>query len=211
MKPFIPVCLSALILSVACTALAQERPLIHPFYPLKVGHQWTYRSGKDTVVIRVDQEVPIAITRDDLSAKDQRVIGFDLKIATGSREVTERVAVLPDGLYRFQTGGKATKPPLRFFKFEVKSGDFWQVACETSEGKVIRGTFVVGSDTIELMLNGKKQKLETVTITSKDYQVDGQEVSLKYWFARDKGVVKQQSRTGKHETTLELEEFKKAE
>jgi hypothetical protein len=210
MKPFLPISLPALILLLASTALAQDRPLFHVFYPLKVGHQWTYRSGKDTVVIRVDREVPIDITRDDKSAKDQRVIGFDLNVASGKREVTEQVAVLPDGVYRFHTAGKATKPPLRFFKFEVQAGDSWPIACKTDDGKMIRGTFVVGSDTIELTLNGNKEKLVTVTITSKDLQADDQELSLKYWFARDYGVVKQQVRTGKHETTMELEEFKKA-
>jgi hypothetical protein len=221
MKPFLPTCLPTLILALVCTAQAQGPTLFTtPFYPLKVGHQWTYRSGKETVVIRVDKEVridiardekgvPVGITRDDKSAKDQR-IGFNLKITSGPREATEQVAVLDDGVYRFHTGGRATKPPLRFFTFKVQPGDSWPVACKTDEGKAIRGSFVVGTDTIELMLNGKKEKLVTVTITSKDYHVDDMEASLKYWFARDYGMVKQQTRAGKYETTLELEEFKAA-
>ena len=50
--------------------------------------------------------------------------------------------------------------------------------------------------------------LPAATITSKDLRVGDADTFVKYWFSPDIGMVKQQVRTGKHETTLELEEFK---
>jgi len=205
MKRLLLTCLLALVVTFTTAAWAQDERYTHPLYPLQVGHQWTYRSGKETVVIRVEKEVPIDINR---NGKKERVISFTLKIGSGPREVAEQVAVLDDGVYRFSTAGKATTPPVQFLKF---TGNSWPVACKTDDGKVIRGTFVLGADTIPLTINGKQEKLETFTVTSKDFYVDDQEMSIKYWFAKSKfGMVKQHTRTGKHEVTLELEEFKQA-
>lgn len=204
MKRILLACLLALVVTFASAAWAQDRHLTHGLYPLKVGQQWTYRSGKETVVIRVEKEVPIDVGSTD---KKDRVIGFLLKIGSGPREVAEQVAVLDDGVYRFSSAGKAITPPVQFLKFK---GESWQVASRTEDGKLIRGTFVLGADTIQLTINGKQEKLQTFTVTSKDFLVDDQEMSIKYWFARDLGMVKQHVRTGKHEVTLELEEFKQA-
>src|SRR5947207_494644 len=98
MKRILLACLLALFVAIGAIAWAQDRPVNHPFYPLKVGQQWTYRSGKETVVIRVEKEVPIEIARDEKTSKD-RVIGFVLKVESGPREVAEQVAVLADGVY----------------------------------------------------------------------------------------------------------------
>jgi hypothetical protein len=202
MKRLLLTCLLALVVTLASTAWAQDRRFTHDLYPLKVGQQWTYRSGKETVVIRVEKEVSIEITRNE---KKDQVISFMLKIGSGPREVAEQVAVLDDGVYRLSTAGKATSPALPFLKFK---GDSWQVASKTEGDKLIHGTFVLGVDTIQLTINGKKEKLDAFTVTSKDFYVDDQEMSIKYWFARKTyGMVKQHIRTDKHEVTLELEEF----
>ncbi len=197
-------CLPVLLLLLAAPGFAQEagKAISHPFYPLKVGNQWTYRSGNERVVIRVDKEVLLK------APKDENVTGFLLRETSGPREVTEEVAVLADGVYRFRSAGKAIKPPLRFFKFPLEKGDSWKIDSKTEDGKVLRGTFVAGTDTVELTLGGKAQKVAAVTITCKDFQIGDERMSITYWFARDLGMVKQQVHSGKHDGTLELIDFK---
>jgi hypothetical protein len=211
MKPFLPVCLAVLGLGFFAAAGAQDlKPITHPFYPLKVGNQWTYRAGKETVVIAVVKEVPFDNAPDIKTGKEKRAIGYALKIGNGERDVAEQVAVLEGGIYRFSAAGKSIKPPLLFFKLPLNlvKGEAWQVDCKTEDGKTIRGSFVGGTETLRLTLNGKAVELPTVTITSKDFHVDDHEMSITYWFARDIGLVKQRVRTGKDEVTMELESFK---
>lgn len=214
MKPFLPVCSAILTLSLAGTVAAQDlKAITHPFYPLKVGNQWTYHSGKETVVITVVKEVTLDNAPDDKIGKDKRAVGYTLKIGSADREVAEQVAILEGGIYRFSAAGKGIKPPLRFFKLPLNlvKGEAWQVDCKTDDGKTIRGSFVGGTETLRLTLNGKAVELPTVTITSKDFRVDDHEMSITYWFARDIGLVKQRVRTGSNEVTMELQSFKEGQ
>jgi hypothetical protein len=213
MRPLLRVCIAALLLAAVGSATAQDlKPITHPYYPLAVGNQWTYRSGKEKVVITVVKEATLDNAPDEEVGKDQRALGYTLKIASGERVATEQVAVLKGGIYRFSAAGKGLKPPLRFFKLplNLQKGESWQVACKTEDGKTIRGSFAGGTKTLRLTLDGKVVELPTVAITSKDFRVDDREVFITYWFAKDFGLVKQRVRTGKNEVTMELESFKKA-
>jgi len=92
MRQLLLTCLLALVVTFATAAWAQDKRFTHPLYPLQVGHQWTYRSGKETVVIRVEKEVPIDITRNE---KKERVISFTLKIGSGRPRTMEWVGSVP--------------------------------------------------------------------------------------------------------------------
>jgi hypothetical protein len=183
------------------TAAAQDKPIASPYYPLKVGNEWTYRAGKglkESVVIRVDKEVTLELGKIDKDDKHEKAIGFRLRSSTGTEDVPEgEVAVLADGVYRFSTAGKAIKPPMRFLKLPVKAGDAWPIDSKTVDGKAIRGQFVTGTDTLQLVLAGKMVELPTVTVTSKDFTIGDETVSITYWFAQNIGMVKQQVRIGK--------------
>lgn len=204
-------CLPLLMLLIALSAAAQEKAVTTPYYPLKVGNEWTYRSGKETVVIRVDKETLLEFNGDGKASK-AKIPGFVLAISSGprEREVTEQVAVLADGIYRFSTAGKTVTPPLRFLKLPVKDGESWSIDCKTADGKEIRGKFVAGTDQIQLAGTGRI-KVDTVTVTSKDFQIGNRKVSIKYWFADKIGMVKQHVSIGSEEAvTLELSSFKPA-
>ena len=209
MRRFFPACLPVLMLALAAPvpAQAQDKPSANPYYPLKVGHEWTYQSGKESVVIRVEKTVPLELMRDD---KIDRATSYILKVSSGPREVSEQVAVLADGVYRFSTAGKNLKPALRFFKFPPAVGDSWMVDCKTDDGKVIRGKYVAGTETIQVMIGRNLIELKTVTVTGQDFLFDGQTMATKSWFAENYGLVKQHVRIGKHEVELELREFKEA-
>jgi hypothetical protein len=197
-------CMFALL--VARTA-AQERPLVLDYYPLKVGSQWTYQAGssKEPVVIRVEKEVTLDLPPNEKTDVVEKAAGFQLKITSGDLNGTEDVAVLRDGVYKFSQNGKAIKPPLRFFKVPLEAGKSWTAEWKGDDGKVNRREFTAGAETLELTINGKKEKLPTVVISSRDA---GQDSSIKYWFAKGFGMVKEQVTIGKKESTLELKEFK---
>jgi hypothetical protein len=179
-----------------------EPPVANAYYPLQVGREWTYRAGKETVTVRVDRQVPLELKKDDKSTK---VTGYVLRIGSGPREATEQVAALADGVYRFTTAGKAIRPPLRFLKSPIKPGDSWPIESKTADGKTYSGTFVAGSEAIQITLNGRMTELPTVTVKSKDLRIDDKKIEINYWFAENIGMVKEQVRIGAGEmVTLEL-------
>jgi hypothetical protein len=196
-----------LILALTSAVPAQDKVFTSPFYPLKPKLQWKYQSGKETVTVEVDKEVSLDFTRDEKNGKPEKVTGYALKIKSSSGEVPEEVAVLSDGVYRFSLADKAIKPPLCILKFKVAKGDSWIIDSKTG-GMPIRGTFVVGEERIQVTFNGKTVELETVTVTSKDFQVGNEAMHLKTWFAENLGMVKQQVRLRKQDTTLELRELR---
>src|SRR5207253_8079138 len=100
--------------------------------------------------------------------------------------------------------------PLCFFKIPPPPGNTWSVECKTDDGKTIEGSFVAGGDKVALELSGKSVEVPAVTVTSKGLREGTEEMSITYWFAKDLGMVKQRVRHGKHESTLELIEYKPA-
>jgi hypothetical protein len=205
-------CAFLFLLPFALTAAAQQKdkdkqdkpepPVANAYYPLQVGREWTYRSGKETVTVRVDKQVPLDLKKDDKSTK---VTGYVLRIGSGPREATEQVAALADGVYRFTTAGKAIRPPLRFLKSPIKAGETWPIESKTADGKTYSGTFVAGSAVIQVTLNGRMTELPTVTVKSKDLRIDDKKIEINYWFAETIGMVKEQVRIGTGEmVTLEL-------
>lgn len=203
------------LLAVTLAGLAQGQPSESPlaiYYPLKPGNEWTYRSGKEKVVIRCERAATLEIGRDDKLGKSAKVNTFVLKIQSGARVTTEQVGFLSDGIYRFAAADKLIKPPLRILKAPLNPNkkEGWPIECKTEDGKVLRGTFVSGTDLLRLTVNGKAVELPAITVTSQDVQLDDAPMTLTYWFAPGYGVVKQHVRIGKHETTLELESFRPA-
>jgi hypothetical protein len=197
------------ILLLFAGSMRAQQPIETAYFPLKVGSQWTYRAGKDQVVVQVDKQVTLEFKRDDKADKSEKAVGYQLKITSGQGDVTEQVAVLDDGVYRFSTAGKTIKPPLRFLKLGKGSPE-WTVDCKTEEGKPITGKFVLGTDMVRLTINGKPLELKTYTATCKDLQVDDKHMEITYWYAENFGMVKQHIKIGKQEITRELEQFKPA-
>jgi hypothetical protein len=207
MKRLLAAGLCVLLLTMVARAPAQDPPIALDYYPLKVGAKWTYKAGKskEPVVIQVRKEVSLDLPPSDKAGAPEKAAGFQLKITSGDRTGTEEVAVLRDGVYRFSENGKAIKPPLRFFKLPLEAGKSWTAEWKVEDGKPNRAEFTAGAETLEVAINGKREKLPTVIITSKDAN---QDTAITYWFAKGYGLVKEVVRIGKNESTLELTEFK---
>ena len=192
---------------------AQEKePVIYQddHYPLVVGSQWRYKAtvndaAPQQILITVDQaenyEYKFTL---DKKPDSELVVRFRLKLVSSSKELTDYVGVLRDGAIRFSTAGKEITPPLRFLKLPAMKGDSWSVH-STSEGALVSGTFKSEEDAVQV----PKGTFKAVHVTSHDFQIGSEKMSMDQWFTRDIGLVKQRVAVGNIVSTLELEEFKK--
>jgi hypothetical protein len=163
------------------------------YFPLKVGSKWTYRSGEEKVVVQVAKAETLEILRDKKKGKE-KVPGFSLKITSGGRDLSEQVAVLEDGVYRFSAAGKEINPPICILKFPIKGkGDTWPIDSVCND-MPIKGNFTC--DEVEI------NKFRAVTTSFKDPKM-----SFEYYFAPGVGLVKQRIEVGSFKVLLELEKY----
>lgn len=198
------------ILLTLVTPFGQSQERTSEFYPLRVGNQWTYKvtagdAPVQKVVITVDQQenYQYKFTQNNKEITES-IVRFRLKTVSGSKELFEHVAVLADGVYRFTTAGKEITPPMCFLKLPLKAGVSWTVD-SLSENVQLTGTFTCAEDTVKAA--GGPQALR---VSSKDFQLGTEKMTLDSWFAVNTGLVQQRVRIGNNEVLLELEAFKAA-
>ena len=181
-----------------------------PFYPLRVGNQWTYKSTigdapPQKVTITAEQAEPYEYkhTLAKMQEVSEPIVRYRLKKVSGSKELNEYVAVLKDGVYRFAAAGKEITPPLRFLKLPLTKGESWTIN-SVSENVPLTGTFTCDDATIKVPAG----QFQTKHVWSKDFQVGTEKMVIEYWFARDVGIVKQHHHVVNSDEVLELEEFR---
>jgi hypothetical protein len=180
------------LLLVLGTPLAgQVKTTASPYYPLQVGSRWIYRSGDHTVTVRVVKHEPVAGVG---CARVEAVEGATVRV--------EHVAVLPDGVYRYQADDKPIKPALCFLKLPPQAGATWKVDA-TVDSLKITGTFTLGQAEVAVPAG----KFKAVTVTSTDLEIAGRKAPVKWWFAAGVGMVKQQLEVSGIDTVLELQSF----
>src|SRR5262249_20962792 len=188
-------CALALFLLAAPSGHGQQQK-DENFYPLKLGSKWHYKSAEEKVLVQVAKEEEIEIVRDKKKSKEKL---YTLKITSGGRELTEQVAVLPDGVYRFSVGGKEITPPLCILKFPIKIPDSWPVDSVCNE-MPFKGVFTC--DKADIKVPAFKDTYKAVRTSFKDPKM-----SFEYYFAPGYGIVMQRIQVGKNNVLLELENF----
>lgn len=168
------------------------------YFPLKVGSKWHYRSGEEKVVVQVAKAETLEIIRDKKKGKE-KVPGFLLKITSAGRDLSEQVAVLEDGVYRFSAAGKEINPPLCILKFPIKKGETWPIDSVCND-MPIKGSFTC--DEAEIGVPAFADKFRAVTTSFKDLKM-----SFEYYFAPGVGMVKQRIEVGSFKVLLELEKY----
>jgi hypothetical protein len=168
------------------------------YFPLKEGTTWTYRAG--------DKEFTITVAGVEKKG-DPAVPCFKLETRNSKKEkeliATEYVAVKEDGVYRYGFEKSDAKPPLRFLKLPVKSGEKkWSIDSKVG-GKDVKGSFSLGEEKepVKVLTNTYK---DVITVRSEGLEIDGQKVPVRYYFAPKVGMVKQVVEVGGTEVTLEL-------
>ena len=212
---YVRCCVPLGLLLVFCAGPGQtqeKKPMIYDssLYPLAVGNQWHYKvtvgdAPVQKVIITVEQQeiFNYKFTQDKKEVIEP-IIRFRLKVVSGTKELTEHVAVLSDGVYRFTTAGKDITPPLRFLKLPSVKGDTW-VIDSISENVPLTGTFTCEDDGITVPAG----QFQTKRISCPEFQLGTDKMSLEAWYAPNFGMVQQKVRAGNSDVLLELEEFKK--
>ena len=190
----------------------EKKPMLYesPFYPLRVGNEWRYKATigdapPQKVIITAEQAEPFdyKFTLPNKQEGSEPIVRYRLKIVSGSKELTEHVAVLKDGVYRFTTASKEITPPLRFLKLPLTKGETWTVN-SMSENVQLTGTFTC--DDANVTVEGKQ--FQAKHVWAKDFQIGTEKMTLEYWFAEHVGIVKQHVHVGNSDVLLELEDFK---
>jgi hypothetical protein len=184
--------LAGLVLAVNVSpARAQGPAATSPFYPLKVGTTWQYRLGSEKLTVKVAGEEKVG----DLACARVEAV-------YKGKTSTEYVAVQPDGLYRAKMDDAVLKPALCFLQLPPQKGKTWKVNSEV-DGVKIKGTFIQDEEEITVPAGTFK----AVKVSSKDYTIGGRTMTLTYWFAEGKGIVKQRLEMDGYDWILELEAF----
>jgi hypothetical protein len=108
--------------------------------------------------------------------------GKDLK-------TVELIAVRADGVYRTKVRDEFVVPPVKVLPVAVKAGDTWAVDSKIGN-QIVRGTFVVKSDRERVKVPAGE--FETVFVEGKDIDLAGAKTTVRIWFAKDRGIVKEE-------------------
>jgi hypothetical protein len=167
---------------------AKDKVKDSPYFPLKVGAAWEYRTGTATLTVRLVKFEPVG-----------GVLCARLEAGEGAARKVEHVAVQADGVYRFQYQGKKIDPPLCLLKLPPKAGQTWKVKY-TTDGLAVEGTFTQNREEVAVPAG----KYKAVTVTSTDLEVAGSKVRSTCSYAEKVGPVKQAFHLNGRDLVLEL-------
>lgn len=176
---------------IALTLSAQEAggpPKSTPYYPLKKGAVWTYKT--------VGGELSMKVVDD---------AGGKWKIETtagGKATAVEVVGASEQGLVRYEVNGLKADSPVLFFKWDAKDKDEWLVDTKVS-GQALKGKFSTKTAKIKVPAG----EYETLVVEAKDLEVGGAKSNVTYWFAKDVGIVKLSFAIGGQDIVLELQKY----
>jgi hypothetical protein len=146
------------------------------YYPLKVGTKWDYLvNGKKVTVTVTAHE-----TMDGVPCAK-------LETDAGGVPITEHLGVQDGYLVRVRANNQKVEPPFKLMKLPLKSGEQWN-----NDSKL--GAFTIAGKMA--VTEDKKTKVgnsvyDTMLVTSSDLKVAGQDATMKSWFDKNKGLVKQ--------------------
>jgi len=193
MKRFVAGFALVVLMSLTCGLSAQEKT--SEYYPLKVGNKWTYKVTGSDITMKVAAFEKVGET---MCAKIETIIN-DKAVAY------EHIAVAEDGIYRHSLNGVKPDKPVRFLKLPVKKDDSWDIDAKIGS-QTIKGKFVTKEEKVKVL----NKEYDTVIADGKDFDINGKQSSIKYWFAKDVGIVKLQFSMDGQDTILELENYEAA-
>jgi len=182
------------LMSMSCALVAQTEKSSE-YYPLKPGTKWVYTVMGSQITMKVDKKEKIG-----------EVECWKIATIVNDKEVaSEHVSVTDDGIYRNALNGQKPEKPVMFLKLPPKKDDKWDIDTKIS-GQVIKGKFVVKEE--KAKVGGKDY--DTFVSEGKDIDINGKLTTIKYWFAKDIGIVKLSFTMDGQDTVLELEKYEAA-
>jgi hypothetical protein len=185
----------AAVVLVASVALAQPKDAAEGLFPLKKGTKWTYKVG--------DNFVEVVVSKVEKVGTEEQ---YQLDTIVGKEpKTTEMVVVRADGVYRTKAKDDKLEPPVKVLQLPVKKGDAWAVNSKMG-AQTIKGSLTVLND--KEMVKTPAGDFTTVLVEGKDMDFAGTKTTVRLWFAKDRGIVKEEFVMQNNEKiTLELSKY----
>jgi hypothetical protein len=168
------------------------------YFPLKKDTKWVYKVGDNLVEVKVAKV-------DKVNNEDQyqfdTVVGKDPK-------TSEVYVVRADGVYRAKVREDKLEPFIKVLALPVKKDASWDINSKLGT-QTIKGTMKVKNDKEEITTPAGK--FSTVYVEGENMDIAGAKTTVRIWFAKDRGIVKEEFLIqGGERVLLELKEFTEA-
>lgn len=149
------------------------------YFPLKVNAKWTYKVGDNSVEVRV-------VKTDKVGAEEQfqvdTIVGKDPK-------TTEWYVIKGDGVYRTKVKDDKLDPAVKVLALPIKKDASWDINTKVGT-QTIKGTMRLLNDKEKIKIGDTDY--ETVFVEGKDLDIAGAKTTVRLWFAKGKGIVKEE-------------------
>lgn len=180
------------VLTLAIHVPAQEGAATHPYYPLKLGSEWTYNVQGGPIKVKVASAEKVGGTN-----------GYKLETSAGNKvSASETVAVTKEGVQRFNVNGLNPATPILFLPADPETTKEWNIDTEVS-GQKIKGTFKAEKQKVTVPAGS----YDAIYVSGKDMTIGATTTTVEYWFAKDVGIVKLRFTLGSQDATLELQNY----
>ena len=170
-----------------------------PYYPMQIGATWSYRAGEARFVYKA--------TKHELIGKTMcaRIEMFQDGKMVGS----EDLYVKDESVYRLASDDKVIEPAVLILKLPPKAGEAWNIeskAMGKSSPETLKGTFTENEEETAPPAG----KYKAVTVSCEDLDANGAKYSFKTYYAKDVGMVRQETTAGGLKVVIELEKYEAA-
>ncbi len=170
---------AAVMFGGAVLAQPKDAPQAEGYFPLKKNTTWTYKVG--------DNEVKVVVVKSDKVGTEDH-FQVDTKVGTESK-MSEVYVIKADGVYRTKVKEDKLDPPVKVLALPIKKDATWEVNSKVGT-QTIKGTMKVVND--KEKVKTPAGDFETVYVEGKDMDVAGAKTTVRLWFAKDRGIVKEE-------------------
>jgi hypothetical protein len=181
-----------LVLLLGEMALAQNTT--YEYFPLKQKTKWTYKVQDQTVEVQVNGTEKF--NGEECTKVDT--------IVNGKVQASELYFVKGDGVYRVKVKDDKIDPAVKVLMIPPKKGEGWEVKSKVGSQSV-SGKFVIKE--LSEKVTVPKGTFDAVLVEGTDLDVAGQKTTVKMWFAKGVGIVKESYKIQDSESILELTAF----
>ncbi len=189
---------TAIFFGGALLAQPKDAPQAEGYFPLKKGTKWTYKVG--------DNEVKVEVVKSEKIAGEEQ-FQVDTKV-NNDPKTTEWYVIKADGVYRTRVKDDKLDPPVKVLPLPIKKDVAWEIKSKVGT-QTITGKMTVVND--KEKIKTPAGDFETVFIEGKDMDIAGAKTTVRLWFAKDRGIVKEEFILQTNEVVkLELSKYEEA-
>jgi hypothetical protein len=185
---------AAVLLGGVLLAQTKDTPA-EGYFPLRVKAKWVYKVGDNDVIVTV-------VKSEKVGGEEQ----FQVDTIVGKEAKTsEWYAVRNGDIYRTKVKDDKLDPAIKVLPAGVKKDVTWDVNSKLGM-QTVKGTMKIVNDKEKVKIG--ETEYETVFVEGKDMDVAGAKTTVRIWFAKDRGIVKEEFLLqGGEKLSLELKEF----